>query len=115
MVEKVAPAARALDLFEDSHRMHIIAGESIGAQAQYPIDHALAKLVPQSIESGAVEGCATLAIVAEDRLSPELLSCAFEMGLKALDLLINGWSEGLPVGRDADRDGACHMAPPLRS
>ena len=49
--------------------MHIIAGESIGAQDQYPIDHARAKLVPQSIESGAVEGCATLAIVAEDILS----------------------------------------------
>jgi hypothetical protein len=69
VVEKVAPASIAFDLFEDYHLMHIIAGESIGAQDQYPIDHALAKLVPQSIESGAVEGCATLAIVAEDILS----------------------------------------------
>ena len=49
--------------------MHIIAGESIGAQDQYSIDYALAQLVPQSIESGSVEGGATLAIVAEDMLS----------------------------------------------
>jgi hypothetical protein len=107
-IEKVDLASRALELVQEHHVMDIVAGESIGAQHQHTVDNALTELVPKAIKPRTVERCPTIAIVAEDMLTAQLLACTFEMGSKPLDLLVDGVSQGLTVGRHADRDGCCH-------
>ena len=68
--------------------------------------------VTQSVKSRAVESGPTLAIITEDVLSKEVLALAVEMNPQALDLLVNGLGQHLPVGRYADIDSVGHRAPP---
>jgi len=80
LIEKVDLAARALELFQEHHLMHIVAGKAIGTHNQHPIHEALPELVPEAIEPGAVERGTPIAIVAEDLLTAQLLVFSFEMG-----------------------------------
>jgi hypothetical protein len=80
LIEKVDLAARALELLQEHHLMDIVAGKAIGAHNQHTIDDALPELVPQTIESGAIERGPTITIVAEDLLTAQLLAFPLEMG-----------------------------------
>jgi len=113
LIEKVDLAARALELFQEHHLMHIVAGKAIGAHNQHTIDDALPELVPQAIEPGAIERGTTIAIVAEDLLTAQLLAFTLEMGLEPFDLLVDGVGQGLTVGRHADINGCGHDLPPI--
>ena len=88
-------------------------GKAIGTHKQHTVDGALPELVPQAIEPGAIERGTTIAIVAEDLLTAQLLAFTFEMGSEPLDLLVDGVGQGLTVGRHADIDGCGHDTPPI--
>ena len=70
----------SLELFQEHHLMHIVAGKAIGTHNQHTIDDALPELVPPAVKPGAIECGPTIAIVAEELLTAQLLAFTLEMG-----------------------------------
>src|SRR5262245_36447911 len=113
LIEEMDVATIVLELFEEHHRMDIVASESIGACEPKMRKSSLPDAIAESIQTRPVESCSAIAIIAKDMLGEEGLSWAVEMSSKPLNLLLNGLGEHLTIGRYADIDSRSHSWSPF--
>jgi hypothetical protein len=107
-------AAMRVQFLDEQNVVHVLARESIWRGDNHPVELGQRRPVAQLVESWSAQARAAVTGSAEDLLLSDRFTLCVDVGLQALQLVLNGVRLGLSAGRGRDTgvEGNTHQLPP---
>ncbi|MCR6630164.1 MAG: hypothetical protein NVV74_09010 [Magnetospirillum sp.] len=112
-IQKLDPAAKALQFLQEHHQLDVVARQPVGVGDQDPLDLTGPHGIAQSIQARTVQRRPAVSVIPEDVLAGEVLTARVDMGAEPVELLLDGLGLRLTRGRDAHIGSCSHRSPPL--